>query len=225
MLVATVPPCCPAQSGCWRSGACSGARPGRRATLASAPRATRGYRGTADFLLHAAERGLDGAAWLGAQRGRDDCRGRAVSSTATRAFRPGPGPATTRLEIRIAAGLLDHGAAGTAKRKATTWSWWTSTRTPIRPRGAAAPWPRRQGLIAVGDPEDSRSAPSEAGRMGSTASRSAAPRRPASPGGLAADLPAQRASCWRRRRVAQELNRTRRPPRPDHHHQRRSAYG
>ena len=75
-----------------------------------------------DFLLRAAERGLDGRglARLGAQRGRDDWQaaGDFLDRYAAR-FDLAPVPAYDYAEIiRIAAGLLDHGAVRDRERKA-----------------------------------------------------------------------------------------------------------
>src|SRR6266480_2030825 len=75
-----------------------------------------------DFLLRAAERGLDGRslARLGAQRGRDDWQaaGGFLDRYAAR-FDLAPVPAYDYAEIiRIAAGLLDHGAVRDRERKA-----------------------------------------------------------------------------------------------------------
>src|SRR5499427_1075944 len=85
--------------------------------------ATRGFAvELRDFLLRAAERGLDGRALarLGAQRGRDDweAAGGFLDRYAAR-FDLAPVPAYDYAEIiRIAAGLLDHGAVRDRERKA-----------------------------------------------------------------------------------------------------------
>jgi superfamily I DNA/RNA helicase/RecB family exonuclease len=85
--------------------------------------ATRGFAvELRDFLLRAAERGLDGRglARLGAQRGRDDWQaaGGFLNRYAAR-FDLAPIPAYDYAEIiRIAAGLLDHGAVRDRERKA-----------------------------------------------------------------------------------------------------------
>ena len=105
-----------------------------------------------DFLLRAAERGLDGRglARLGAQRGRDDWEagGRFPRPATTARFDLAPVPAYDYAEIiRIAAALLDRRRGqGTASARPTTWSWWTSTRTPTRPRrSCCTPWPGTAG--------------------------------------------------------------------------------
>src|SRR4249919_3806360 len=85
--------------------------------------ATRGFAvELRDFLLRAAERGLDGRslARLGAQRGRDDweAAGGFLDRYAAR-FDLAPVPAYDYAGIiRIAAGLLDHGAVRDRERKA-----------------------------------------------------------------------------------------------------------
>ena len=119
--------CCPARISCSRSGGCSAARPRTAAGTGRSGSArrlrTRGFAAELrDFLLRAAERGLDGRglARLGRQRQRDDwvAAGAFLERYAGR-FDLAPVPAYDYAEIvRIAAGLLGRAATRDRERQA-----------------------------------------------------------------------------------------------------------
>ncbi len=119
--------CCRGQSSCWRFAGCFAARrltarPGWPERLRAAV-GTRGFAAELrDFLLRAAERGLDGTALaaLGRSHDRDDwvAAGRFLDSYAAR-FDLAPVPAYDYAEIvRIAGALLRRGAVRSREREA-----------------------------------------------------------------------------------------------------------
>ena len=102
-----------------------------------------------DFLLRAAERGLDGsslAARPDARTGRLGGGGRFLDRYAAR-FDLAPVPAYDYAEIvRIAAALLSREEPGCASATPTTWCWSTSTRTATRRRSSCCwRWPATAG--------------------------------------------------------------------------------
>ena len=169
--------------------------------------ATRGFAvELRDFLLRAAERGLDGRglAGLGAQRGRDDWQaaGDFLDRYAAR-FDLAPVPAYDYAEIiRIAAGLLDHGAVRDRERKAydvVMVDEYQDT-DPAQEELLHALAGDGRELIAVGDPDQSIYAFRGADVHGIAASPSGSAPPTTSPPGWSRCGPAGAAgpSCWRR---------------------------